>query len=58
MFPFMMPVVLHHQESHIVPHFDHLDLWNAMMPLTMLSASIVLIPVPLALCDADASGIT
>ena len=38
----------HDQESHVSPHFNLLDLRNAMMPLMML----------LALCDAGANCVT
>ena len=45
-----MPVVSHDERSHVVPHFDHLDLRSSVVPLMTLSA----------LHDAytDASGIT
>ena len=33
------PVASHDQKSHVAPHFDHLDLGNAMLPLTMSLAS-------------------
>ena len=35
------------KESHVAPHFDHLDLRNAMMSLVM----------PLALREADVGAV-
>ena len=44
-----MAVVSPDQTSHVVPHFDYLDVRNAVVPLT----------VPVASCDAiSANGIT
>ena len=45
-----VPMASHEQKSYVMPHFNHLDLRNAMVPLTIISA----------LCDASASsnGIT
>ena len=50
----------------VVPPFDHLDLSNAMVPLTMLSTShdadimqwhhMVLVPMPLASCHVNADS--
>ena len=40
----LVPMVTHDQENDITPCFDHLDLTNAVVSLTMLSAS----------CDVDA----
>ena len=40
------PMTLHDQEGQVAPHFNCLDLWNAMVPLMML----------LALCDGEANG--
>ena len=45
-----VPVVSHSQKSHTGPHFDHLDLRNAMVSLMMLSTSHD--------ADSNASGIT
>ena len=44
------PMVPHHQQSYITPHFDCCDVRNAILPLMMPSAP----------CDANAStnGIT
>ena len=36
----------HDQICHVAPHFDCLDLWNAIVPLPMPSAS----------CDTNASA--
>ena len=46
----LMPMELHDQKSHIVPHFNHLDVRDAMMPLMVPSGS------PDA--NASANGIT
>ena len=40
----------HYQKSHVAPHFSHLDLTNAMVPLTMPSA--------LHVACVNANGIT
>ena len=42
----LMPVLMsfHDQKVDVVPHFDHLDVRNVMVPLM----------VPLASCDPDA----
>ena len=52
MVPLLMPVkmALHDQQCHVVPHFDNLDLRNAVVSLIMLSMS----------CDAGtgANGFT
>ena len=40
----LLPVGSHDPKSHIASHFNHLDIWNLMDPLTVLSAS----------CDANA----
>ena len=37
--PILMPMASHDQKSHVALHFDHLDLRNAMVLLTMLSTS-------------------
>ena len=46
----MTPLTLQDQKSHVVPHFEHLDIWEVMVVLTMQSA----------LCDPDAgaNGVT
>ena len=33
------PMASHDQKSHVAPHYSHLDLRNAMVPLTMLSTA-------------------
>ena len=35
----MLMLVLRDPESHVAPHFDHLDLKNTMVPITMLLVS-------------------
>ena len=45
------------QESHIASDFDHLDLWNAMVPLMMLSGAHDADTDAVALHDAYGSGI-
>ena len=42
----MIPLASHDQKCHVVPHFNDLDIRNAMVLLTKLSAS----------CDASASA--
>ena len=42
----MMPILAHGQESHVEPHFDHLDIRNAVVPLMMSLVSL----------DADAGA--
>ena len=46
--PVLAPIVLHNQKFHAGPHFNHLALRNAMVPLMM----------PWTSCTADAKGIT
>ena len=35
------PMVLHKQKGYVAPHFYHLDLRNAMVPFSILTASYV-----------------
>ena len=44
----MVQVVSHDQRYPVAPHFNHVDLRNALIPLMMLSA----------LCDVIDNGIT
>ena len=44
--PVMMPMASHNQNSHVAPHFNYLNLRNAVGPLMMLLAS----------CNIDASA--
>ena len=44
-----VPLASHDQKGHLLPHFDHLDIRNSVMPLTMPSASHV--------AHANASGL-
>ena len=37
--PTPVPVASHDQKSHVAPHSDHLELTNAVVPLTLPSAS-------------------
>ena len=46
MMPVLAPMVSHDPKSYVEPHFNHLDLRNAVVPLTMPSVS----------CDADAGA--
>ena len=46
----LVPVVSHYDKGHVAPHFNSLDLKNAVVPLTMLSASCY--------ADPTVSGIT
>ena len=60
--PVLVQMVSHDPKSHVAPHFDHLDLRNAMVALMELSTSHDATPVqwhhvtPMLMASFDQKG--